>query len=85
MATKHGNLVTYGDRNPPIESHEPGGDVWSHDKVKAQQILFGKTYRHETWQVEVNAPMMSYVPLTTWSHEVAWQTKNEIFLPSEDA
>ena len=33
---------------------------------------------------EVNAPMKSHIPLTTWSHEVMWQTKNEIFLPSEN-
>ena len=27
---------------------------------------------------DLNAPVKSHVSLTTWSHEVMWQTKNEI-------
>ena len=54
------------------------GDVWSHDKLKPWQILFGKAYGNETWQVGE----------LWWSertHEVTrWQTKNKVFLPLED-
>ena len=33
---------------------------------------------------DVNAPMKPHITLTTWSHEVAWKTQNEVFLPPED-
>ena len=33
---------------------------------------------------EVNTSIKSHVFLTTWLHNVTWQTKNGIFLPSED-
>ena len=33
---------------------------------------------------KLKQPKKSYVPLTTWSHEVTWQFKNQIFLRSKD-
>ena len=33
---------------------------------------------------EVNTSIKSHIFLTTWLHKVTWQTKNRIFLPSED-
>ena len=54
------------------------GDVWLCVKLKVQYIFFGKIYGCKTWKVrsydEAKKPKKSHARLSSWSHEVKWQT-----------
>ena len=87
MTTKHGRweLMLRGTH---LWSHIilwQIGDVWSRDKLKVyntSSLARPMDMKHGKLVIygEVNAPMKSHIPLTTWSHEVTWQTENKIFL-----
>ena len=90
MTTKHSRLVTCGERNPPMKSHD-SLTAWCCVVTWEIKSVVSYLDRPATMKLdklvtygEVNTPIKSNVPLTTWSHEVTWQTKNKLFLPPED-
>ena len=58
----------------------------THRKLNISSFARSMTTKHDrlVTYAERSPPMVSHVPLTTWSHEVMWQFKNQIFLPSKD-